>query len=334
MGSIGVAASSTQVTVGEVHTALLQHSSAVSAGFAERLLDIVVGERVVRSERPIAYASSPSVLTGVHCPVPTLSGTRVVGVGTAMSHATLTGGHIVQGCAYSTIMRGPVNRRLPWSHYLANPGIVETVTKVDTADVGAGFFARKNPEDGLDLNAIGRRTVDAIQAHKDLDRDPGIQISRLRLRWIIGPAVLSEAAAAEPGDVVFAINDRSTRTVRIPRISSASLRSHVEFLEDLARHDWLLTAITALLEQARVGARDRFELIDRLQPAVDHLLHLWMPAARTDPVFTPFWQAFDLRPGFSRQWQVSVDRVRDQLALGALTLLRARPEEVIGVHDE
>jgi hypothetical protein len=52
-----------------------------------------------------------------------------------------------------------------------------------------------------------------------------------------------------------------------------------------------------------------------LRPAVDHLLHLWLPMARVDRRLTPLWNSLEDEAGFSRQWQVSVQRVRDHLML-------------------
>lgn len=55
-----------------------------------------------------------------------------------------------------------------------------------------------------------------------------------------------------------------------------------------------------------------------LRPAVDHLLHLWMPRARVAQDLAPLWDALEERPGFSRQWHNLVQRVRDQLTLHAI----------------
>ncbi len=322
VGTVEIAMAGSSVTVGEVHTAMLQNSCAVSAASAQRLLDIVPGLRVARSERPIHYASSPSVLTGVHCPVSTLSGSKVNAIGTVVSHMSLTGGHIVQGCGYSTIMPSRADRRQPWSYYLARPGVIEAVSRVDTTNVAEGFLAGNSLAGNLDLNAIVGRALDSIQRHKDLDHHVAARVPRTRMRWVIARAV--------PADITFAINSRNVRTIRLPWTESAGLAAHLELIEDIARHDWLLTAVTSLLDLLRVGGPDRSDAIDRLQPIMDHLVHLWMPAARGDPALAPLWRALEARPGFSRQWQVSVDRVRDQLTLAAVSLLRARLEEVVG----
>jgi hypothetical protein len=49
-----------------------------------------------------------------------------------------------------------------------------------------------------------------------------------------------------------------------------------------------------------------------------------MPSARVDDLLSPFWESLDRRPGFTRQWQSLVDRVRDQLAVHTLAFLREK----------
>lgn len=57
-----------------------------------------------------------------------------------------------------------------------------------------------------------------------------------------------------------------------------------------------------------------------LSPLVEHLLHLWMPRARVDRSLTAPWESLEQEPGFTRQWQTQVQRIRDQLALQAVLL--------------
>ena len=58
-----------------------------------------------------------------------------------------------------------------------------------------------------------------------------------------------------------------------------------------------------------------------LRPAVDHLLHLWMPYAHVDCSLLHLWDVLERDPGFTRQWQNLVQRIRDQLAVQAVPLL-------------
>src|SRR5262249_45471213 len=111
---VGNLVTSNLLTMGEGHTGLLHHSSAVSPASPTRLLDVVLGERVRRSERPISYMQSPGQLTGVDCLLPAVSGAKIRGVGTTVSRSALTGGHVLQGSAYVQVRRSAQARRLPW----------------------------------------------------------------------------------------------------------------------------------------------------------------------------------------------------------------------------
>ena len=108
------------VTVGEVHTGLLQHGTPLSPDQCVRLLSLREGEPVVRSERPTPYAISPEMLTGVDCQLPSASGRHVRGAGTIATRTIITGGRILQGSSHATVVQG-THRRL-WSHYLSLPG--------------------------------------------------------------------------------------------------------------------------------------------------------------------------------------------------------------------
>lgn len=303
------------VTMGEVHTGLLHHSSAISAATATRLLDVVLGERVRRSDRPMSYLLSPSQLIGVDCLLPAASGAKVRGVGTAVSRSAITGGHVLQGSAYTQVRRSRHARRLPWSHYLSQPGVVETLGKANGTQLSDGFLEAGPTAGYLDLGAVARRAVDSVQDQRDLDHRTAFRSVRTRLRWVVPPA-------GTENSVVFGISSDVIRTVRLPNLDR-DVAVVAELCEDLALHDWLLTTLLSLIERSRIGTGSRADVVKRLQPAVDFLLHLWMPAARADAALLEIWQAVEQRPGLTRQWQVNVDRVRDQLALGAMEKLGA-----------
>jgi len=300
------------LTFGEVHTGLLQHSSSLSTERGTHALALLPGERVRRSERPIAYTVSPDTLTGVDCALATGSGARTRAVGTAVSHACLTGGHILQGSTSIRILRSVGGRRLPWSHYLARPGVVETIGRADPDDLVRGFLVPEPAVGTLDIGAMSGRVMDSAQLRARPDRKPPFRMRRTRLRWA---AVVTGADDAPPR-VRFTIEDGNVRTVAVT--TGAAAAAHVPGLcEDLALHDWLLTAILEILERSRIGALPRGEVVRRLAPVLDHLVHLWMPAARVHPSLRDVWTSIDRRPGFSRQWDASVHRVRDQVAVNA-----------------
>jgi hypothetical protein len=93
------------------------------------------------------------------------------------------------------------------------------------------------------------------------------------------------------------------------------------FCEDFALHDWLLTTLGQVLEQAS-RTKVAEESIDILRPAIERLLHLWMPGAHVDPVMLTLWDTLQQRPGFDRQWNSQVTRIRDQISLQTLQALQ------------
>lgn len=309
------------LTLGEVHTGLLQNWASVTQPLSTQVLALMLGERVRRSERPIAHAVSPDLLTGVDCRLVTSSGARVRGVGTAVSRAAITGGHILQGSAYTHVVRSEVDRRLPWFHYLARPGIIETLGKTDRADLAGGFLTVTSAPVSLDLGAISGRVMDIVQRSPELDRTPPFRIARTRLRWV---AAVDDTQPAD-SRAQFTVDSATARTLRLT-VRENDLSAAVELCEDLALHDWLLTALINLIERSRIGASPRPQVVDRLRPAIDYLLHLWMPAARLNKSMLPLWRSLERQPGFTKQWEASVSRIRDQVALSTIALLGAAVE--------
>jgi hypothetical protein len=310
--------------LGEVHTGLLQHSTSLSSPLSRHILDLVHGEPVRQFERPIACAVSPDLLAGVDCHLPTGSGAKVRGIGTVVHRAVLTGGHMLQASAVVQVTRGATGNRLPWPHYLARRGEVEATGGVDWKAVVQGFLAAKPAKPAgalLDLGAICGYLMDAVQASPELDRKPPFRMARTRLRWV---AVVPDGAGSAAEPAVFSIESAQLRTLRL-RCERHQADAVALLCEDLALHDWLLTSLVELVERSRIGTGSP-HTITRLRPAIDHLLHIWMPGARVDPALAGLWESLEQSPGFSRQWRLLVDRIRDQLALSTLTLLAASAE--------
>lgn len=315
------------LTVGEVHTGLVQNSTSLTQLLSAQLLAFVPGARVRRSARPIAHAVSPDLLTGVDCRLATSSGARVRGIGTAVSRAAITGGRVLQGSAYARIMKSEADRRLPWSHHLSQPGIVETLGKAGQgktgqADLADGFLAARSAPESLDLGAISGRMMDTVQGASELDRKQPFRVARTRMRWVI---VVDEARSTDY-PTQFTIDGETTRTVRLT-VGANELLAAVELCEDLALHDWLLTTLLALIERSRSRHDGRPQVVERLRPAIDDLLHLWMPAARLDKSMLPMWQGLEQQPGFTKQWTASVSWIRDQVTLNTITLLSSLATE-------
>ncbi|GAA1007591.1 hypothetical protein Aple_019010 [Acrocarpospora pleiomorpha] len=298
--------------MGEVRTGLLQNSAEIEERDHQAVLGLLAGERVRMSRRPIVYAVSPDLLTGVDCRLPSASRARIRGVGTVVSRSSITGGRVLQGSSYVRVVRGEVNYRLPWSHYLARPGVVEVLGKVSGPDVADGFLAFGAAGEHLDLGSVSDRFMDVVQESPVLDLRAPFRSNRTRLRWV--------AETGEPG-VHFTLGEGQERTLKITHPGEFS-PAVVDLCEDLALHDWLLTTLLTIVQKARIGGASRPEVSARLAPAVDTLLHLWMPGARIHPSLAALWESLERTPGFSRQWQSLVDRIRDQLAVNTLALLR------------
>lgn len=313
------------LTVGEVHTGLLQNSTSLAQLRSTQVLALVPGARVRRSERPIAHAVSPELLTGIDCRLATSSGARVRGIGTAVSRAAITGGHVLQGSAYAQIIKSDTDRRLPWSYYLSRPGVIETVGKTDLADLAVGFLTARPAPVSLDLGAISGRVMDLVQRSSELDRKPPFRMARTRMRCVV---TVNEAQPVD-SRAQFTIDSPTARTLRLT-VGENDLPAAIELCEDLALHDWLLTALLGLIEHGRISRNARPQVVDRLRPAIDHLLHLWMPAARLDKSMLPLWRSFEQQPGFTKQWAASVSWIRDQVALSTITMLSSLATEDAG----
>ena len=307
------------LVLGEVHTGLLRARGPVPSEEALRLLDLVAGEQVLISERPIAYARSPELLVGVDCGLGSAeSSRRVRGVGTARQRAAITGGHVVQGSAYTSVVRAGQGGRLPWSHYLARPGIVETLGRTRWDEIADAFTAEPDAA-ALDLGAIAAQVADRVQRASAGHGQTKLKSARTRLRWVADPE------GDEPS-VRFSVMNNDLRILHL-RGTALSVDETAAFCEDVALHDWLLTTLIELVRKSAIGVLDREEALRRLIPAIDYLLHLWMPGARAGD---RLWETLERRPGFSRQWDTLVRRIRDQLSVGALTALADRAPATVG----
>jgi hypothetical protein len=317
-----------RVVLGEIRTALLASSVSLSPVAAGRVVRAVAGDPVRQSERPIPYVVSPETLTGIDCRLATYRPGKARGIGTAAAHVALTGGRVVQGSAWAGLAPSPAGRRLGWSYYLARPGTMFVVGRTDWPDLAHGFVESVRPGarplPSFDPGGVAARLVAHVQRDPGLIGGPPLKTDGTTLRWA---ALLRESVAAS--SLRFAIAGRDTRTMLIdgPGLDLAGV---LAFAEDVALHDWLLSALTRQLERGRLGIDDRRVVLARLAPAVDQLLHLWMPAARLDDAAAGLWRGLERRPGFGRHWDALVNRIRDQLALGTMAVLTDRTEESVG----
>lgn len=303
---------------GEVRTTLLPSFQSLDARAAAQLLKLRADEHVRVSERPTLYALSPAVLTGVDCRLPSANGSRTRGVGTVAARAALTEGRLLQATAYfSTPAAGPDTRR-PWGHYLVRPGVVEPFGKLPEQATAQGVL--QDPQRGeLDLGMIAEGLITRLLRHPLLDRKPPFKARRTQLRWVARRAPEGERASLER----FTLAPNGLRTVELRLPDDVPAAAAAGLCEDLALHDWLLTAVQLMLDSSRPSAADGPSAVLALRPAVDHLLHLWMPRAHVDPALGHLWDVLEVKPGFSRQWENLCRRIRDQLAIQAIQLHQA-----------
>jgi hypothetical protein len=306
------------LTIGEVHTGLLLTSAAVSADATAELLTIAPGGSVRTRQRPIRYAWSPEVLTGVDCSAPLDDRREVRIVGTPATRLSLTDGRIIQAGTHATFRHDHAGRRRPWAHYLAQPGVLEVLGKASEESLAAGFLRGPATTTALNLGAVNVRALAAVQRSERLDRNPPFHSRRTRLRWS------AESSDGEQ-EIVFTLGTDGLRTARL-RAPEANPRALADFCADLALHDWLLSTLLDIVDRAVARDRPAAELIGLLRPGIYHLVHAWMPAAHVSRTLDRIWQELDLRSGFSLQWQKTVERIRDQLSVGLIEALQPLPE--------
>ncbi|WP_406727622.1 SCO2521 family protein [Streptomyces sp. GD-15H] len=310
---------------GEVRTCLLPALQALDSRAAAQLLGLRADERVLLSERPNLYGRSPDTLTGIDCPVPSSNGARVRAVGTVVARASLTEGRVLQSSAYFRATAAGPDRRRPWGHYLVRPGVVEPFGKLPHEAVAQGLLSGGRHGE-LDVGLIAGGLLTRLLRHPLLDQRPPLRSRPTRLRWVALPADRDDGPSIER----FTLAEDELRTLRL-RVPEGTPSDEIAGLcDDLALHDWLLTTVVRILDGIRLGAgapparpqwgpeEDRPAVVTALRPAVDHLLHLWMPRARVGKELAQLWDVLEEHPGFTRQWQALVQRIRDQLTLHAI----------------
>lgn len=303
------------LTIGEVHTGLLLTSSAVSADTAAELLAIVPGWAVRTRQRPVRYAWSPELLTGVDCSALLAERREVRVVGTPATQLSLTDGRIIQAGTHATLRQDGAGRRRPWAHYLAQPGVLEVLGKASEESLATGFLRGPATATALDLGAVNVRALADVERSQLLDHNPPFRSRRTRLRW-------SAESSDYEQEIVFMLGTDGLRTVRL-HAAEPSPRAIADFCADLALHDWLLSTLLDIVDRAAARSRPTAELIGMLRPGIDHLVHAWMPGAHASRTLDRIWQELDLRSGFSLQWQKTVERIRDQLSVGLVEALKS-----------
>ncbi|NUP28444.1 MAG: hypothetical protein HOQ36_23350 [Nocardia sp.] len=317
-----MAAGTPLVVLGEVRTCLLPSATALTRAEAGELLALLPGCGVRWRERPGTLGLSPTTAVGVDCDL-RLGEQSARIVGTVATSLALAGGRVLQSSARTRVVRSAERRRQTWSHYISQKGVTEVVTRIPermTAGNGlADGYLAAAPLPGsapLDLASISERLLARVRADSRLDQSPPVQAGTTRLRWTARVGGSSGPAAT------LHMDDDTVRSVRLIVRDEVDLDAAQRFCEDLAAHDWLLTVLADVLDEADRFAPHSRERIDILAPALEHLAGLWMPGAHTPPVLRALWKDLQNDPGFSRQWNTLVGRLRDNIAVATLSALR------------
>jgi hypothetical protein len=168
----------------------------------------------------------------------------------------------------------------------------------------------------LDLGTIAEGLLTQLRRHALLDRRVPFKSRPTHLRWVARRQPEGERAALTN----FTVAEGGLRTMELRLPQDVPAAAAAGLCEDLALHDWLLTTVQQMLDNSRIGAADGPSVVEALHPIVVHLLHLWMPRAHVDPALGHLWDVLEEKPGFSRQWEKLSRRIRDRLALQAVTM--------------
>jgi hypothetical protein len=301
------------LVMGEVRTCLLHNAGPLPQPMVAQLLELAPGRRVLSTSRPICRSISPEWMIGVDCQLATASQKGARGIGTVTSHAVITAGAILQGSARTHVRHAAADHRRAWSHYLGQPGVIEVISRADAADLAAGYLDA-SAACTLDLGSVSGHLISGVQMHPQLDHITHIRSRATRVCWIarVGDGDIPVARVRAKNDVV--------RTIELT-MPKDQLSFAARFCEDFALHDWLLTTVAQVIEQADRAEAAGWEAIDILRPAVERLLHLWMPGTYVDPAMSVLWNAVEQRSGFSLQWQAQAARIRDWIDLRTLQAL-------------
>lgn len=308
----------TLAVFGEVATTLLPTSAALQRGEVEDLLGLFPGQRAHWRERPISLGISAPGAEGIDCTLAAPDHPAVRAIGTVATRALVVGGRVLQSSAQGTVTRALSDKRQPWSHYLSRVGVLEVITKV-TGETGdrlvEGFLAARVGATGLDLTSVTDRLLGQVSLHEGLDHDVPLRGGTTRLRW---------AARVAPGAarVAFRLLDDRQRTVLVSVPAEADLAAAQRFCEDLAVHDWLLTAVASAIERADLAGPGNSAAAEILAPVLHHLAHLWVPGAHTPPELRGPWEQLQRDPDFTADWRRSVDHLRNRMLVATWNAMR------------
>lgn len=309
-----------QTILGEVRTSLLPESAALSRGSAAELVALAHGKPVRSRERPVSWAQSPVIAEGIDCRLATSSRKAPRMVGAVAARATVTGGRVLQSTAQCSVVGAPVDRRQSWEYYMARVGVAEVVTRLTPDldnDVALNFLAPANPEvETFDPGAIAARVTTRVRRNPMLDQRPPLQTESTRLRWS------ARVVAGSDPSLTMTLCDNQLRTAAVVVGHTDLLSGVADFCEDLARHDWLLTVLTEVMDEAEISEFSPAPVDQVISPMLEHLVRLWMPGKATPRPLRDLWTALQDDPGFDQQWKAQVDHLRDRLSVAMVIALK------------
>ncbi|MET8779660.1 SCO2521 family protein [Nocardia sp. NPDC050713] len=307
--------------LGEVETCLLPTGTALRRDETIDLLgQLMPDSTIFWRERPISLAISPPTVEGVDCQLKVPTRPSVRAIGTVATRSLVFGGRVLQSSSMTRVEAGANGQRQTWSHYLSRAGVLETVTKIakDTGTgLAEGFLVPGSASDStLDLTSIANRLLGRIRMDGRLDQRVPLPSEATRLRWS------ARVDRKNPPSVRFRLQDDRVRAVLVTVGSAPELDDVQRFCEDLAVHDWLLTATSAAIDQSDLFPPGSTESVAVLVPVLRHLAHVWMPRAHTPPGLRALWDELEEAPGLTAGRRGLVDQVRDRVLVAALDALR------------
>jgi len=309
--------------LGEIHTCLLPSSAVLDTpAIVELLSGVQPGSTITSRERPVPLVISPSRIEGVDCYLIPVSGRRIHVIGTVASHAVVTGGRVLQSSSQTRVMRSQESSRQPWSHYLSRPGTIDAISRLGTEParrLADGHLGSSGPQQ-LDLTSITQRMSTFIRVDPELDQNMPFHAGTTRLRWAI------EVDCDENTVPRFSFRLDNSETLRSVRLTVADrdIAAAQRFCEDLALHDWLLTAIGQAANRFGPHTQAADTVLNQLAPVLDQLVPLWMPGAHTPPGLRRPWSDLEADPGFTRQWTARVGQLRDRMTTATLQVLHTK----------
>jgi hypothetical protein len=303
------------LVLGEVHVSLLPNSTSLPDADVTRLLSVVPGQPVHQVRRPVRRATSPMLLNGVDCPLPSGSDQRVVGRGTPQTHIVVVGGMGLLGSSQVRVASAPGSDRREWAWYLQRPGLMAVPGEIDVDDVSAGIRQERRGMDRLDLGSIIERWLDDVRGSSLLDGQTLMRSGTMRVRWVM--EVVGSRTGPPAVDVVVERNNPMLTVRMVGRLDE--LPTMTRFCEELAFHEWLLMMVTRAIELAgRPAPRNPPARnpagFPGVSAALDLLIPLWMPPTYLNPDIRALWAAYEERTAVTSLFNAAVARITDELS--------------------